>query len=219
MLLKDKDKMKHIEQCYLNTATKKKGIDKNSTEWSFLFQVLNSGTDKGSDKELAANRNGGGNTYPRVRSKIFPLNALNCKNSFVSRWQVRQSDEKQTEMINDKREDLIGSPEIGGNGQEGGTKKKDWISNPTKRLEAAGNYPIKFFRATKKGRFTPVVLVIPKRPVCSYSVHKSNCHNPFDFTFSCDLTTCWELLYTIYLDYHIFFSKLQLFQSIYLIYF
>lgn len=32
MLLKDKDKMKHIEQCYLNTATKKKGIDKNSTE-------------------------------------------------------------------------------------------------------------------------------------------------------------------------------------------
>ena len=49
-------------------------------------------------KELAANRNGAAaeTRVPelRVGREIFPLNALNCKNSFVSRSRVRQTDEK-----------------------------------------------------------------------------------------------------------------------------
>lgn len=83
------------------------------------------------------------------------MNALNCKNSFVSRSWVRQTDERSTEMINDKSGDpLLDLRKRTWRAHE----KKDCFSNLKKRPEA-GNYPIKFFRATKKRRFTLFILV------------------------------------------------------------
>lgn len=98
---------------------------------------------------------------------------------------------RNTEMINDKRR----RPHwISGNGLED-AKKKDWISNPTKQPEA-GNYPIKFFRATKKEEGSPPLysLSLNDSFVLIVSINQiliilSN------FTFSWGLTTtCWELL-------------------------
>ena len=89
---------------------------------------------------------------------------------------------RSTEMINDKSGDpLLDLRKRTWRAHE----EKNCFSNLKKRLEA-GNYPIKFFRATKKGRITLFILVIVKRLVCSYSNHKSNLHNSFNFTLNCD---------------------------------
>jgi len=106
---------------------------------------------------------------------------------------------RSTEMINDKSGDpLLDLRKRTWRAHE----EKDCFSNLKKRPEA-GNYPIKFFRATKEGRITLFILVIVKRLVCSYSAHKSNLHNPFDFTFNYDSTNSLLtiVIYRIYLNF------------------